>query len=261
MIEAQMEQKIFRNNGNMRPVFLSERQMTNNNPTPISRGLRILLFASTDIINEALAQSFASPGTIQLIHQAKSVAESKRYLDKCDIVILQLPLPFETIFDLSQYVRQSHPHKKVIVANLSRLENSILEYIEAGIEGYIYSDDPKDVVLEKIQATCSGRPIIPPEITAALIDRLADLASQKRGKGLQNRLESLTIRELEILHLMAQNLTNRQISERLFIELGTVKNHVHNLLTKLRVRNRRAAVSYLQMVNDTHDRPNSTGKI
>ena len=132
---------------------------------------------------------------------------------------------------------------------LAESREEILRYVEAGAAGYILQDDSVDDLLAKVRTTHGGEAIISPEIAAALMSRVAELAqSPSKPEAGQADPAELTSREREILELIGEDLTNQEIAERLVVEVGTVKNHVHNILQKLNVSSRREAAAYLKMI-------------
>ena len=96
----------------------------------------------------------------------------------------------------------------------------------------------------------SGAAVVSPEIAGVLLSRVAELAQDNdRVEAAPTTRFELTAREREILRLVGQGLTNQQIAERLTLEVGTVKNHVHRILHKLNVADRQAAAAYLDLLD------------
>ena len=146
---------------------------------------------------------------------------------------------------------------KVIVTGLSDSEAAILQYIEAGVSGYVLRDDSVETMLTTIRAVHAGEAVISPSVAAALMARLAELAELAKAAGgnspvtTSDALPDLTPREREVLSLIALGLSNSEIAERLTLELGTVKNHVHHILEKLNVSSRQDAVAYLAALEES----------
>lgn len=104
-------------------------------------------------------------------------------------------------------------------------------------------------LVEAIRTAHRGAALASPKITAALIERLSDYAQILAG--LENSMieeAELTSREIDVLELVGKNFTNQQIAEHLMIEVGTVKNHVHSILSKLNVSTREEAAAYLALI-------------
>ncbi len=133
-----------------------------------------------------------------------------------------------------------------MVIDLPQSRENILPYLECGASGYVLRDDSAQDMMKKIVAVYKGQPIICPNIAAAIINRLAEWANiHQNPESIQRSLTELTRREVQVLELVASNLSNQEIAQKLVIEVGTVKNHVHRILKKLNVRNRTAAAAYL----------------
>jgi len=121
--------------------------------------------------------------------------------------------------------------------------------VEAGATGYVLKDDSLDEMIENVRAAVDDKVFVSPTIAAAMVERLSDLAQM--FSNVENSVTDdagLTPRELEVLELIGEGLTNQQISEQLVIEVGTVKNHVHSILEKLNVGSRGEAAAYLAFI-------------
>jgi DNA-binding NarL/FixJ family response regulator len=131
---------------------------------------------------------------------------------------------------------------------------AVLRCVEEGAAGYVLEEESLSDLIKKLRAVCTNQFVVAPNMAGALIARLTELKRQVstvRALAVTdsfNEPTELTPREWEILGLIEQGLTNQQIAERLFIELGTVKNHVHNILRKLDVQTRKHAVIFARQL-------------
>ncbi len=112
--------------------------------------------------------------------------------------------------------------------------------------------------MHHIRAAHAGKARVSPDIAAALMSRVAELAQLVSQASISPEAGELTPREMEVLKLIGQGLTNQEIAEHLVIELGTVKNHVHNILNKLGVSSRRDAVGYLVVAREQQESEQAT---
>lgn len=158
-------------------------------------------------------------------------------------------LPDRGALRLTEAVTETNPTMAVLVLGVTEKKERVLQYVEAGAVGYIVRDDTVEDMLAAIRAAQKGNALVSPEIASALMERVSELA------GMFADLETgviesadLTSREVEVLELLGQNLTNQEIAERLVIEVGTVKNHVHSILNKLDVSTRDEAATYLALI-------------
>lgn len=166
-----------------------------------------------------------------------------------DVVLVSTRLPDRGAIKLTSAIAEIAPETKVLALGLTDDKKRVLRYVEAGATGYVLKDDSLDVLLNTIRASQQGKAYVSPEIAAAMMKRLSDLA--QLFSDIENSVTEdagLTSRELEVLELIGQNLTNQQIAEHLTIEVGTVKNHVHSILEKLNVSSRGEAAAYLAFI-------------
>jgi DNA-binding NarL/FixJ family response regulator len=129
-----------------------------------------------------------------------------------------------------------------------------LTYIEAGAAGYVLKEASVEDLVENIRAVADGQALVSPVIARTLMERVADLVRICDDLGITvGGIAELTRRETEVLELIAQGKTNQEIADEMIIELGTVKNHVHNLLKKLNVSNRAEAARYFNLMRSVEN--------
>jgi len=210
--------------------------------------IRMLIVAETPLVGNVVRHLIENQedmhvvGCVTAVSQALSILES----EYCNLVLIHSQLGHQDALSLVHTLALDYPALKSIVIDLPDNKEVILPYLETGAAGYILHRDSVPDMIEKIRAVNDGQPIICSQITAALMGRLAELADNHNNPTLSLQpTVKLTRREREVLKLLAQNLSNREIAHRLVIEVGTVKNHVHRILKKLNVHNRRAAAAYL----------------
>lgn len=137
--------------------------------------------------------------------------------------------------------RDRWPEAKTIVLGLPREDEGIADFIEAGARGYVLRGDSPEVLVAAIREVQEGRSPCAPPVVTAVLRRIAALA-EVPPPAPPPAVEPLTFREREILALLVKGYSNKEVCHRLHITVQTVKNHVHNILTKLQVHRRRDAV-------------------
>ena len=167
-----------------------------------------------------------------------------------DVVLVSTRLPDQGALRLTEAIARDHPEVRVLVLGLAESEEEILRYVEAGAAGYVLKDDSVEELLRNVRAVHSGEAVVSPEIAGALISRVGELAQLFADAFAIDKSADLTPREREVLKLLGQGLTNQEIADRLVIELGTVKNHVHSILDKLNVSSRKDAAAYLAIMEE-----------
>ncbi len=163
-----------------------------------------------------------------------------------DVLLLDLGLPERRAVDLTRYVRKFLQGTKVILLVPSPQPNRyekqlMLECVGAGVHGYILDESPLEELKKAIEQALQGAVL--PQIVESLFAELASLALESSWPRNAD-ISKLTRRELEVLKWIAEGLSNKQVAKRLSVSLYTVKNHVHNILRKLEVDDRFAAVQH-----------------
>ena len=169
--------------------------------------------------------------------------------DNCDIVVASAAFSRDGIATLTRQLRQMQSKAKVIVTGVGDNLQEILDYLTTGAAGYALEKDGITNWLHQVQAVRQGKALIPPAVTAAMMMRLTKLSRlTARFEPKATLYANLTERECEILNLLAEGCSNRMIADQLVIGVGTVKNHVHNVLKKLNLRSRKDASTYINFV-------------
>jgi DNA-binding NarL/FixJ family response regulator len=171
-------------------------------------------------------------------------------LRQCDLVLVSAQLPAAQVM---HYLEQLAPAQRVVIVSASEARDEVLPYLEAGAAGYVPQNARPSEMISILNAIHEGKAPLAPEIGTALVERMHELLVLEKTQGDTPRelnlegLEMLTRREREILGLIRNGASNQLIANELTIELGTVKNHVHNILKKLKVSRREEAALYLDI--------------
>jgi len=215
--------------------------------------VNLLLVNETRLICNVLAAALEDEPDIKVVGCATSAAEAIQKIihEAVDIILTSTRLPDQGALTLTQTISEMAPETKVLVLGLTEKKERVLSYVEAGAIGYVLKDASLDDLISSIRAAQDGKALISPRIAAALMERVSDYAQTFASlENSVNEKANLTPRELEVLALLGENLTNQEIAERLVIEIGTVKNHVHNILDKLNVSSRDEAAAYLAIIKE-----------
>ena len=163
------------------------------------------------------------------------------------VVLISHGLPEGAALQLVQTLISHEPPVKVLITDVPKEDEVILHFIEEGAAGYVCADESWADLVKKIHAVAEDEFMVHPDIAATMMARIAELKQlliELDGGNLarpETIYADLTQRELEVLRLLGQEKSNQEIAQALTIELGTVKNHVHNLLRKLDVCSRKHA--------------------
>jgi DNA-binding NarL/FixJ family response regulator len=211
--------------------------------------IRVVLVNAIRILCNVIAAVLENEPDIEIVGSTTTVDEALDLARQCDVLVISTLVPGDAAFQITQTVVQAKLPVKVLILGLAESKTEILRYIEAGAAGYILQDDSVDDLLEKIRTTYDGQALVSPEIAAVLVSRVAELSQSPAATVSRPDLTvELTPREREILELIRQDFSNQEIAAQLTIEVGTVKNHVHNILEKLNVSSRRDAANFLAQI-------------
>jgi DNA-binding NarL/FixJ family response regulator len=227
--------------------------------------IRILIVHPVAFVAELKAAALGGEPDIKIVGCVQQVEEAIELLKRkpCDIVLASIDLVNYGALKLTRTLIQSDQRTRIIVTGLGDAKSEILRCIEEGAAGYVLREESLADMVKKIRAAYRDEFMVSPRIAAALIARVAELKQMARLVNglsmaeLEAQSAEMTPREWEVLRLIEQGYTNQAIGKALTIEIGTVKNHVHNLFCKLGVQNRRqAAMVARQLLADELDEHN-----
>ena len=212
--------------------------------------IRVFIADDNRLLREGLVSMLSEQEDITVIGTApggdEAVAEIKNLLP--DVALIDIGMPDKDGIEITQALHQTVPEVRVIILGMIDLTEEIMSCIEAGAAGYVLKEASFESLVDTIRAIHQGEPYCSPRMTASLFSRIAELANERMPKIPANSVK-LTPRELEIINLIADGLSNKEIGKRLFIETQTVKNHIHNILDKLQLYNRLEVVQYARERN------------
>jgi len=196
---------------------------------------------------EAVGKAVAKARDFSVVGYALTAREAKKVVgdEDLDFVVTSSHLPSREVLEVSRWLRERGPLQRpfLVVTGLSDDEATILRYLENGASGFALGELTVEGLRLSMRLLSRGEAVVPPRLTHLLIMRVAELAELVRDRGLDPAaVKELTPREHEVLTLLDEELTNKEIAKRLYVSEGTVKSHVHQILRKLRVKGREDAV-------------------
>ncbi|HEV2846510.1 MAG TPA: response regulator transcription factor, partial [Thermoanaerobaculia bacterium] len=205
--------------------------------------LRLAIVDHHQLFRDCLASVLSQDPKFEVLEKSANGKEVLGRLSEVDVLVLGLDSSYDGVLDLTREVCLRFPKVKVLILGREGSDDRILDCLEAGANGFLFRDQSLSELRSALEIVSRGDTVCAPPIVHSLFTRLADLGRKRRRL---NKLEYLTLtpRELEILHLIADGLSNQEIAERLFLSVHTVKNHIHKVLETLGVRSRWAAVRH-----------------
>lgn len=193
----------------------------------VREGTRVLLDREPDLIVVGEAEN--GDEAINLVEQLRP-----------EVAILDIAMPVKNGIQATREIKRRWPQTSVLVLTGYDDEEYVYAMIDAGAAGYLLKDVPAEEVINAVRAIHAGEPVLHPQVMQKLMDRASNSKSSTGGLRIQN--PDISSRELEVMKLAAQGLTNVLIADELGLSPRTVQTHLRNIFTKLNVSSRTEAV-------------------
>jgi two-component system, NarL family, response regulator DevR len=202
--------------------------------------LRVFLLDDHEIVRRGVADLLEAESDVSVVGEAATVADALRRIPAArpDVALLDVRLPDGSGIDVCRDIRSAHPQIRCLILTSYDEDDAIFTAVMAGASGYLLKQIRGSSLVDAVRDVAAGNSLLDPSITERLLKRL------REGSPGEERFAALTDREREVLSLIADGLTNRQIGERLHLAEKTVKNYVSGLLAKLGMRRRTQAAVY-----------------
>ncbi len=210
--------------------------------------IRILIIEDNRVLRDGLTIMLDGQADM---HVVSTIGSGNNVLLKASqtkphVILLDVGLKNFNELSVVESVRKNLPEARVIGMGFIPSQSDILEFVEAGASGFILKDATVKEFLGTIRSVAKGVKVLPPSLTDSLFSYVVELALTKR-KGKTTNVVRMTKREREIIVLIADGLSNKEIAQGLNIATHTVKSHVHNVMEKLALHSR------LQLANFVHE--------
>ncbi len=200
---------------------------------------KILLIEDNRILRDGIKALINTQPDLTIVAATEgnhdTLLQARRW--KPQVVLIDLGIRNENGLRVVATLTKELPHTKVIGMGLIPSQLEIVEFVQAGAAGFILKDATIEDVLGTIRAVARGIKILPPLLTGSLFTYVVDYALRK-GKGKLPDAVRMTKREREIIVLIAEAMSNKEIAQRLNLSTYTVKSHIHNILEKMALHSR-----------------------
>lgn len=205
----------------------------------MSKPISLVLIDDNRLLREGLAGLIRKQPDFKVLAASADVEEALRKVreTKPRVVLLDFGLEEHDSLRLTATVRQEVPEARVIVMGLLPLQEDVAAFVRAGASGFIMKDASLDDFLRTIRMVADGTDVLPPQLTGSLFSQIARQAVRGGAAPVLAGVR-LTQRERQVIDLIGQGLSNKEIAAQLHIAIHTVKSHVHNVLEKLALHTR-----------------------
>ncbi|MFZ1977473.1 MAG: response regulator transcription factor [Bacteroidota bacterium] len=212
--------------------------------------IRILVIEDNRVLREgitAMLDGLPDMHVVATVGSGNNILQ-KASLSKPHVILMDVGLTNFKESSLVESVRREIPEAKVIGMGFAPSQSDIVEFVEAGASGFILKNATVKEFLGTIRSVAQGIKVLPPLLAGSLFSHVIELALKKR-KGKLNNAVRMTKREREIIVLIADGLSNKEIAQQLNIATHTVKSHVHNIMEKLALHTRLQIAKYIHEEN------------
>ena len=207
-----------------------------------SKAIRVLLVDDHQLLTDALSRMLAREDGIRVVGVAATVEEARQHArERLDVVLMDYRLPDGTGADATRAIKARWPSARIVMLTAVNDDETVLESIQAGADGYLTKDRAVEDVVGAVRAAHAGETLLPRSVILGIAQRVA--AARDRGTE-RRQVDPLTPRELEVLRALTEGLSTPEICERLFIAPNTLRTHVQNIMGKLRVHSKLEAVAF-----------------
>jgi len=202
--------------------------------------IKCLIVDDHTLFREGLRRVLESEADIQVIGEARDVAEAidQAVMLRPDVVLMDIGMPGLSSFEASRRITRELPGRRVIFLTMYEDEEYLLQCLDAGASGYILKDAPAPRLIGAVRDVNAGRKYLSPQVLGKLVD---DFRSRSTGLA---RGSTLTPREREVIKMLAEGNSVRQIAGILGLSVKTVEAHKFNLMRKLNIHNKAQLVTY-----------------
>jgi two-component system response regulator DevR len=216
----------------------------------VGNAVRVFLLDDHEIVRRGVKELLEAEGDLEVVGEAGTAAEALARIPptRPDVAVLDVRLPDGDGVQVCREIRSAHPEIHCLMLTSFADDEALFQAIMAGASGYVLKQIKGADVVEAVRAVAAGRSLLDPSVTARVVQRL------RGGQEEDELLARLSPQERNILRLIADGLTNRQIAEQVHLAEKTVKNYVSNLLAKLGMERRTQAAVYAARLGAQRER-------
>ena len=207
--------------------------------------IRVLLIEDNRLLREGITDMLNEQPDIKAVSATgNGDAFEKAIRLKPQVVLLDLGLKNQSSLKVVELIKKDYPKAEVVVMDLIPVQADVVDFVKAGVSGFILKDATLDDFLHTIRSVAKGTKVLPPPLTDSLFSHIIEHAVQSGNVDRLLDAVCMTKREQDVIDLIAQGRSNKEIAAELNIAVFTVKSHVHNILEKLALHTRLELASF-----------------
>ena len=207
--------------------------------------IRLLLIEDNRLLRDGIAALLKNQPDIEIIAASGKYKDSVVKMQRLNttIILLDLGLRYQNSLTMIEVVKKDFPNAKVIIMDLAPVQGDINLFVKTGASGFILKDATLEDFLVTIRAVAEGSNVLPPNLTGSLFTQIVENAL-KGGKQKLKEAVRMTKREREVIRLISDGLSNKEIGQMMRVSTFTVKSHIHNIMEKLALHTRLEVAYY-----------------
>lgn len=202
--------------------------------------IQILLIEDNRLLRDGIASMLKKQSDMHVVATVGNGENILLMMGKLNpnIVLLDLGLRNQNSLQVVKLIKKHFPETKVIVMDLIPLQADVFEFVQAGVSGFILKDANVAEFYKTIRSVYRGAQVLPPHLTGLLFSQIVEHAINGSKPSAIVESARMTKRERQVIELIADGFTNKEIAQKLHLSTSTVKSHVHNILEKLALHTR-----------------------
>ena len=204
--------------------------------------IRLMVVDDHEVVRTGLKAILEPENDIDVVAEAASAQEAARMADtfEPDVILMDVRMEGMNGIEACRIIKSAHPNINVLMLTSFAEDEAVTSAIMAGASGFLLKNVNRADLLKAIRAVSKGQSLLDPSFTKSVMDKFANLLESEKDRA----LDAISSREREVLSLIAQGMTNRQIAEELVISENTARNHVSRILDKLGLARRSEAAVF-----------------
>lgn len=211
--------------------------------------VRLLLVDDDNLVRTGLKMILEMEDDFEIVGEASNGVEALLLINQLvpDVILMDIQMPEMGGIEATQRVSEKYPNDegpRVLILTTFEQDEYVFEALRAGASGFLLKRTPAEDLISGIKVVAEGESLLSPSVTRRLIKEFTNNSSSYVSGDNSGKVERLTEREMEVLQLVSNGLSNQEIATNLVVTEGTVKTHVKRMLAKLDVRDRTQAVIF-----------------